>query len=201
MDEAAFVTFTPWNPGLCHPSSPSVSTPFLIVKIQAESILEQGPIVVCFCWCYNIPSMWMSLYQLCMNNVFQAQAGWLQHDLGHLSVFGKSRWNHWVHKFVIGHLKVSSNAGMAPWHFVGWINSGAPLDWDIAGSSVYSRIWGFLMRSLLSVTFYRVHQPAGGIIGISSTMPNPIVSARTRISICTRCFLHWERSFLWRWVL
>ncbi|XP_075913316.1 acyl-CoA (8-3)-desaturase [Petromyzon marinus] len=35
----------------------------------------------------------------------QAQAGWLQHDFGHLSVFPTSRWNHWVHKFVIGHLK------------------------------------------------------------------------------------------------
>ncbi|KAK6472898.1 acyl-CoA (8-3)-desaturase [Huso huso] len=35
----------------------------------------------------------------------QAQAGWLQHDFGHLSVFGTSRWNHVVHKFVIGHLK------------------------------------------------------------------------------------------------
>ncbi|MGH0136559.1 UNVERIFIED_CONTAM: hypothetical protein FKN15_034916 [Acipenser sinensis] len=34
-----------------------------------------------------------------------AQAGWLQHDFGHLSVFGTSRWNHLVHKFVIGHLK------------------------------------------------------------------------------------------------
>ncbi|RXM36216.1 Fatty acid desaturase 1 [Acipenser ruthenus] len=34
-----------------------------------------------------------------------AQAGWLQHDFGHLSVFGTSRWNHVVHKFVIGHLK------------------------------------------------------------------------------------------------
>lgn len=37
----------------------------------------------------------------------QAQAGWLQHDFGHLSVFSKSKWNHVVHKFVIGHLKVS----------------------------------------------------------------------------------------------
>ncbi|XP_043373574.1 acyl-CoA (8-3)-desaturase-like isoform X2 [Dermochelys coriacea] len=34
-----------------------------------------------------------------------AQAGWLQHDFGHLSVFSKSKWNHLVHKFVIGHLK------------------------------------------------------------------------------------------------
>uniref|UniRef100_A0A7M4EIS7 Fatty acid desaturase 1-like n=1 Tax=Crocodylus porosus TaxID=8502 RepID=A0A7M4EIS7_CROPO len=36
----------------------------------------------------------------------QAQAGWLQHDFGHLSVFSKSKWNHVVHKFVIGHLKL-----------------------------------------------------------------------------------------------
>nr|AEV57606.1 delta-6 desaturase 3 [Muraenesox cinereus] len=35
----------------------------------------------------------------------QSQAGWLQHDFGHLSVFKKSRWNHLLHKFVIGHLK------------------------------------------------------------------------------------------------
>uniref|UniRef100_A0A8D2J097 Cytochrome b5 heme-binding domain-containing protein n=1 Tax=Varanus komodoensis TaxID=61221 RepID=A0A8D2J097_VARKO len=40
--------------------------------------------------------------------VSQAQAGWLQHDFGHLSVFKKSVWNHVVHKFVIGHLKGAS---------------------------------------------------------------------------------------------
>ncbi|XP_033612470.1 acyl-CoA 6-desaturase, partial [Fukomys damarensis] len=38
----------------------------------------------------------------------QAQAGWLQHDYGHLSVYKKSGWNHVVHKFVIGHLKGAS---------------------------------------------------------------------------------------------
>nr|WJY55134.1 Fads2 [Paralichthys lethostigma] len=37
--------------------------------------------------------------------VAQSQAGWLQHDCGHLSVFKKSSWNHLLHKFVIGHLK------------------------------------------------------------------------------------------------
>uniref|UniRef100_A0A4W6DY23 acyl-CoA (8-3)-desaturase n=1 Tax=Lates calcarifer TaxID=8187 RepID=A0A4W6DY23_LATCA len=35
-------------------------------------------------------------------------AGWLQHDFGHLSVFKKSRWNHLLHKFIIGHLKGAS---------------------------------------------------------------------------------------------
>ncbi|KAJ8002476.1 hypothetical protein DPEC_G00159310 [Dallia pectoralis] len=38
----------------------------------------------------------------------QSQAGWLQHDFGHLSVFKKSSWNHIVHKFVIGQLKGAS---------------------------------------------------------------------------------------------
>lgn len=38
--------------------------------------------------------------------VMQAQAGWLQHDFGHLSVFKNSTWDHLVHKFVIGHIKV-----------------------------------------------------------------------------------------------
>nr|AGR45587.1 fatty acyl desaturase [Clarias macrocephalus x Clarias gariepinus] len=38
----------------------------------------------------------------------QAQAGWLQHDFGHLSVFKNSTWDHIMHKFVIGHLKGAS---------------------------------------------------------------------------------------------
>nr|AFZ87278.1 delta-6 fatty acyl desaturase [Lateolabrax japonicus] len=38
----------------------------------------------------------------------QSQAGWLQHDFGHLSVFKKPSWNHMLHKFVIGHLKGAS---------------------------------------------------------------------------------------------
>ncbi|XP_061138315.1 acyl-CoA Delta-6 desaturase-like isoform X2 [Syngnathus typhle] len=35
----------------------------------------------------------------------QIQAGWLQHDFGHLSVFKKSSWNHLTQQFLIGHLK------------------------------------------------------------------------------------------------
>lgn len=38
----------------------------------------------------------------------QAQSGWLQHDFGHLSVFKSSKWNHWMHTFVICHLKAAS---------------------------------------------------------------------------------------------
>ncbi|NWY64394.1 FADS2 desaturase, partial [Erithacus rubecula] len=49
-----------------------------------------------------------TLILACILTTSQAQAGWLQHDFGHLSVFKKSCWNHIVHKFVIGHLKGAS---------------------------------------------------------------------------------------------
>ncbi|EPQ11433.1 Fatty acid desaturase 1 [Myotis brandtii] len=47
----------------------------------------------------------------------QAQAGWLQHDFGHLSVFGTSRWNHLLHHFVIGHLKGAPASWWNHMHF------------------------------------------------------------------------------------
>ncbi|KAI4564612.1 hypothetical protein MJT46_010410 [Ovis ammon polii x Ovis aries] len=34
-----------------------------------------------------------------------AQGSFLQHDMGHLSIFKKSKWNRLMHKFVMGHLK------------------------------------------------------------------------------------------------
>nr|XP_010963651.1 PREDICTED: fatty acid desaturase 2-like [Camelus bactrianus] len=46
----------------------------------------------------------------------QAPAGWLQHDFGHLSVYKKSTWNHIVHKFTIGHLKVTVSHPGCPSH-------------------------------------------------------------------------------------
>ncbi|XP_021107403.1 fatty acid desaturase 2 isoform X6 [Heterocephalus glaber] len=54
-------------------------------------------------------SGWLpTLLTACILATAQAQAGWLQHDYGHLSVYKKSGWNHVVHKFVIGHLKGAS---------------------------------------------------------------------------------------------
>uniref|UniRef100_A0A7N8Y8L7 acyl-CoA (8-3)-desaturase n=1 Tax=Mastacembelus armatus TaxID=205130 RepID=A0A7N8Y8L7_9TELE len=44
-------------------------------------------------------------------------AGWLQHDFGHLSVFRNSRWNHLAHKFIIGHLKGASACWWNHRHF------------------------------------------------------------------------------------
>uniref|UniRef100_A0A452EH10 Cytochrome b5 heme-binding domain-containing protein n=1 Tax=Capra hircus TaxID=9925 RepID=A0A452EH10_CAPHI len=40
--------------------------------------------------------------------VAQAQGLFLQHDMGHLSIFKKSKWNRLMQKFVMGHLKVQN---------------------------------------------------------------------------------------------
>ncbi|XP_053252585.1 acyl-CoA (8-3)-desaturase-like isoform X2 [Podarcis raffonei] len=66
---------------------------------------------------YFGPSLVPFLFSGLLLGTVQAQAGWLQHDLGHLSVFGKSKWNHWVHKFVIGHLKGAPASWWNHWHF------------------------------------------------------------------------------------
>ncbi|XP_021107406.1 fatty acid desaturase 1 isoform X3 [Heterocephalus glaber] len=50
-------------------------------------------------------------------SVVQAQAGWLQHDFGHLSVFGTSTMNHLLHHFVIGHLKGAPASWWNHMHF------------------------------------------------------------------------------------
>ncbi|CAF0724085.1 unnamed protein product [Didymodactylos carnosus] len=38
-----------------------------------------------------------------------AQTGWLQHDFGHLSVFSTSKWNHLLHQFYIGFVKIDKD--------------------------------------------------------------------------------------------
>ncbi|XP_066439252.1 acyl-CoA 6-desaturase [Eleutherodactylus coqui] len=58
---------------------------------------------------YYLGTGWIpSIITILLLTVSQAQAGWLQHDFGHLSIFKKSKWNHLGHKFVIGHLKGAS---------------------------------------------------------------------------------------------
>ncbi|ELU14138.1 hypothetical protein CAPTEDRAFT_121275 [Capitella teleta] len=45
---------------------------------------------------------------LCIGTA-QMQAGWNQHDYGHLSVFPNTRWNHWMHIFIINIFKGASS--------------------------------------------------------------------------------------------
>uniref|UniRef100_A0A8B9IYP3 Cytochrome b5 heme-binding domain-containing protein n=1 Tax=Amazona collaria TaxID=241587 RepID=A0A8B9IYP3_9PSIT len=57
-------------------------------------------------WVWNCPDL-NSLFFSPPNVflfLFQVQASWLQHDLGHLSVFRATKWNHLLHKFVMCHL-------------------------------------------------------------------------------------------------
>nr|XP_019568967.1 PREDICTED: fatty acid desaturase 2-like protein FADS2P1 [Rhinolophus sinicus] len=49
--------------------------------------------------------------------ISQAQSSFLQHDIGHLSIFKKSKWNHLMHKFVMCHLKGLSTKWWNHRHF------------------------------------------------------------------------------------
>lgn len=42
--------------------------------------------------------------------IVQSEAGWSQHDFGHLSVFKNNRWNHIMHSFVMNCLKGASTS-------------------------------------------------------------------------------------------
>ncbi|XP_050388594.1 acyl-CoA 6-desaturase [Patella vulgata] len=47
----------------------------------------------------------------------QAQAGWSQHDFGHLSVFKSSKWNHRIHIFILNVFKGASSSWWNYRHF------------------------------------------------------------------------------------
>ncbi|KAL8591040.1 hypothetical protein ACOMHN_015663 [Nucella lapillus] len=47
----------------------------------------------------------------------QAQTGWLQHDFGHLSVFKKSKWDHFCHYVILGIVKGASPQWWNHMHF------------------------------------------------------------------------------------
>uniref|UniRef100_A0A8C4F354 acyl-CoA (8-3)-desaturase n=1 Tax=Dicentrarchus labrax TaxID=13489 RepID=A0A8C4F354_DICLA len=95
---------------------------FYTLRAQAESeglfkaqplffCLHLGHILLLEALAWLIIWLWgtsWTLTFLCSIMLATAQAGWLQHDFGHLSVFKKSSWNHMLHKFVIGHLKGAS---------------------------------------------------------------------------------------------
>ncbi|XP_047676034.1 acyl-CoA Delta-4 desaturase-like isoform X2 [Tachysurus fulvidraco] len=78
---------------------------FYILYIGHILLLEALPLVLL----WQFGNGWIvTILSAVMLATAQAQAGWLQHDLGHLSVFKNSTWDHLAHKFVIGHLKGAS---------------------------------------------------------------------------------------------
>ncbi|KAE8606933.1 hypothetical protein XENTR_v10010932 [Xenopus tropicalis] len=83
--------------GLFHPSKL-----FFFVTLLHVLLLDVLAYVTMY---YGGTSLISLLVTALLLATVQAQAGWLQHDFGHLSVFSRSSWNHVVHQFVIGHLK------------------------------------------------------------------------------------------------
>ena len=63
------------------------------------------------------------LYDMHTSSSSQAQAGWLQHDLGHLSVFKSRELNLFCHRFVIIHLKAASSAW---WNYRHYLHHAKP---------------------------------------------------------------------------
>uniref|UniRef100_A0A8B9LA26 Cytochrome b5 heme-binding domain-containing protein n=1 Tax=Astyanax mexicanus TaxID=7994 RepID=A0A8B9LA26_ASTMX len=61
-------------------------------KFNAEGLFRTSPL----------------FFMMHLGHILVLEAGWLQHDFGHLSVFKRSGWDHVAHKFVIGHLKGAS---------------------------------------------------------------------------------------------
>ncbi|XP_028286609.1 acyl-CoA 6-desaturase [Parambassis ranga] len=94
----------------------------LRVQVEKEGLFRADPLFFClhlghimlmeglawFIIWYWGTSWMLTLLCAVLLATAQSQAGWLQHDFGHLSVFKKSRWNHLLHKFIIGHLKGAS---------------------------------------------------------------------------------------------
>ncbi|XP_006160859.1 fatty acid desaturase 2-like protein FADS2P1 [Tupaia chinensis] len=69
-------------------------TQILILEVLAWLIL------------YHLGSGWLvTIFISFLLTVSQAQSSFLQHDMGHLSIFKKSKWNHLMQKFVMCHLK------------------------------------------------------------------------------------------------
>ena len=60
---------------------------------------------------------------VCLIVTAQAQAGWLQHDFGHLSVFESRELNLFCHRFVILHLKAASSAW---WNYRHYLHHAKP---------------------------------------------------------------------------
>uniref|UniRef100_A0A8D3D9Y1 acyl-CoA (8-3)-desaturase n=1 Tax=Scophthalmus maximus TaxID=52904 RepID=A0A8D3D9Y1_SCOMX len=94
----------------------------LRVKAESKGLFQARPLFFCLhlghivllealawliIWVWGTNWILTFLCALLMT-IAQSQAGWLQHDFGHLSVFKQSRWNHLLQKFAIGHLKGAS---------------------------------------------------------------------------------------------
>ncbi|XP_052508166.1 fatty acid desaturase 2-like protein FADS2B [Budorcas taxicolor] len=79
---------------------------FFFLHLAQILILEALALVIV----WHFGSGWLiTIFISFLLTVAQAQGSFLQHDMGHLSIFKKSKWNHWMQIFLIGHLKYGKN--------------------------------------------------------------------------------------------
>lgn len=68
-----------------------------------------------FIW-YGV-NFWTVVASLILYGTAQTQAGWMQHDFGHLSVFKSSKANHYFHHFILTFFKGCSSSWWNNLHF------------------------------------------------------------------------------------
>ncbi|XP_060997900.1 fatty acid desaturase 2-like protein FADS2B [Dama dama] len=75
---------------------------FFVLHLAQVLILEALAWVIV----WHFGSGWLvTIFISFLLTVAQVSSAFLQHDMGHLSIFKKSKWNHLLQKFVMGHLK------------------------------------------------------------------------------------------------
>ncbi|XP_005097048.1 acyl-CoA 6-desaturase [Aplysia californica] len=73
---------------------------------------------------YQFGTGWLTLFIASLFLVSaQAQAGWAQHDYGHLSVFNNSTVNHWIHIFLLNFFKGVSSSW---WNYRHYLHHAKP---------------------------------------------------------------------------
>nr|WDP79932.1 delta 6 fatty acly desaturase [Ruditapes philippinarum] len=94
----------------------------------------------------------------------QAQAGWLQHDFGHLSVFNSRKMNHIAHHLIIGHLKGASSHW---WNFRHFLHHAKPniikVDPDVEVANLFllgetlPKLFGQKKRGFMPYNFQHIY--------------------------------------------
>ncbi|PAA66524.1 hypothetical protein BOX15_Mlig013777g1, partial [Macrostomum lignano] len=95
--------------------------PFFFFKYLVQCwLFELAAVFILWHWGVNLLTFVAAALLLC---TAQAQAGWAQHDYGHLSVFNSRRLNHIGHELVVGHLKGASSHW---WNFRHFLHHSKP---------------------------------------------------------------------------
>ncbi|KAJ6654123.1 hypothetical protein lerEdw1_007391 [Lerista edwardsae] len=77
------------------------NTSFFMLQLLQVLLLDAASWLI---FLYFGTSVLTFIVSLVLLTISQVQAKWLQHDLGHLSVFQSTKWNHLLHKYVMGNL-------------------------------------------------------------------------------------------------